>query len=115
RAPRADVSGDVARLTGVSNAITFRSTAPESGPPVGDAVLTPETAVRMALAFDPRVQSALAKVRMAEAQAHQARLLPNPIIGIDVRVVLGGGGNQVFEPTIAEDLLSLLQKPATIS
>jgi len=41
--------------------------------------LTPEAAVRLALAHDPRIQAALANVRVAEADANQARLLPNPI------------------------------------
>jgi len=54
-------------------------------------------------------------VRVAEAEANQARLLPNPIVGLDLRMVIGSGSNQVFEPTIAEDLVSLLSKPRLIS
>jgi cobalt-zinc-cadmium efflux system outer membrane protein len=69
----------------------------------------------MALSYDPRVQSALAKVRVAEAEANQARLLPNPILGLDLRFALSSGTNQVFEPTIAEDLVSLISKPRVIS
>jgi len=79
------------------------------------ATLDTETAVRAVLAHDPRIQSALAKVRAAEADAGQSRLLPNPILGIDVRYPRGSGSNTVFEATISEDLISILEKPAQIA
>lgn len=114
-APRPDVPADVARLTGLENAITFRADAEAAPPTDPSGLLTPQAAVRMSLSYDPRVQSALAKVRVAEAEANQARLLPNPIIGLDLRFALSSGTNQVFEPTIAEDLVSLISKPRVIS
>lgn len=115
RAPRPDMNLAVARLTGLRNAITFL-TGEESAPPdTPTGLLTPQAAVRLAVSYDPRIQSSLAKVRVAEAEANQARLLPNPIVGLDLRFVVGSGGNQVFEPTIAQDLVSILAKPATIN
>ena len=39
------------------------------------------------------------------------RLIPNPILTIDVRYPVQAG-NTVFEPSLSADLLSLLQKPA---
>lgn len=114
-APRPNVPADVAWLTGLENAITFRADAEAAPPTDPTGLLTSQAAVRLALSYDPRVQSALAKVRIAEAEANQARLLPNPIIGIDVRFALSSGTNQVFEPTIAEDLVSLISKPRVSS
>ena len=76
--------------------------------------LTPQQAIRLVLSRDPRIQMALAKVRMAEADANQARLLPNPILTIDIRYPLTDS-NTAFEPSLTADLLSLLQKPAAIN
>jgi outer membrane protein, heavy metal efflux system len=113
---RPDVPADAARLTGINNAIVFREDPlPLDLPAPADTTLTPEQAIRLALAYDPRVQASLARVRVAEADAHQARLLPNPILTIDLRYPLQGGSNTAFEPTLTADLLSLLQKPAQIS
>lgn len=120
-----DVAADAARLSGVENAIVFREhPAPfdeptgvdVAAPAAGDdgRALTPARAVRTALARDPRIQAALARVRVAQADAHQARLLPNPILTIDVRFPLQPS-NTVYEPSLTADLLSLLQKPAQIS
>src|SRR5205807_9217788 len=74
-ATRPDVPAEAARVTGIENAIVFREEAAAlDAPQPADRALTPVRAVRMALARDPRIQSALAKVRVAEADANQARL-----------------------------------------
>jgi outer membrane protein TolC len=113
--PHPDVPAEAGRLSGFENAIVFREqAAPLDGPEPVERVLTPERAVRMALARDPRIQAALAKVRVAEAEAHQARLLPNPVLTIDIRYAIEPS-NTAFEPSLTADLLSLLQKPAAIS
>jgi cobalt-zinc-cadmium efflux system outer membrane protein len=114
-APRADVAADAARLAGIENAIVFREhPGPLDNPTPDDLSLTPARAVRLALSQDPRIQAALARVRVAQADAHQARLLPNPILTIDVRYPVHAG-NTVFEPSLTAEILSLLQKPAQIS
>jgi outer membrane protein, heavy metal efflux system len=102
------------RATGVDNAIVFHSVLePFEGPSeTGD--LTPQEAVRLTLSRDYRIQSAIAKVRIAEADANQARLLPNPILNIDVRFPSEPGSNTAFEATLTGDLVSLLQKPGQI-
>jgi outer membrane protein TolC len=111
-----DVPADAARLTGINNAITYlqpgQATASVPGP---GELLTVEQAIRLALARDPRIQASLAKVRVAEAEANQVRLLPNPILVIDLRFPVSHGSNTAFEPSLTADLLSLLQKPATIA
>lgn len=115
-AERPDVPGQAARLTGIENAITFRTEAePMDWPPLPAGPLTREQVVRLALTHDPRIQSSLAKVRVAEADANQARLLPNPILTIDARWPLQSGSNFAIEPSLSMDLIAVLQKPALIS
>ena len=114
-ATRPDVPAEAARLSGIEHAIVFRDwPAPIDAPPPPQRLLTPERALRMVLARDPRIQAALAHVRVAEADANQARLLPNPILTIDIRYRLEPS-NTAIEPSLSMDLLSLLQKPAQIS
>jgi cobalt-zinc-cadmium efflux system outer membrane protein len=106
------VAAEAARLTGIENAIIFRN-APLAEPPPTQELTEPQ-AVRLALRHDHRVQASLAKVRVAEAEANQARLLPNPILTIDLRYPLEGGGKPAFEPSLSADLIAILQKPAAI-
>lgn len=115
-AERPDVAGQAERLTGIENAISFRTeAAPMDWPPLPDGPLSRQQAVRLALTNDPRIQSALAKVRAAEADANQARLLPNPILTIDARWPLQSGSNFAIEPSLSMDLIAILQKPNLIS
>ena len=115
QAERPDVSAEAARLTGLKNAITFReSEEPIDAAPLSGGPLTRQQAVRLALTRDPRIQVSLARVRVAEAEANQARLLPNPILTIDIRFPLTDS-NTAFEPTLTGDLIALLQKPNQIA
>jgi outer membrane protein TolC len=52
---------------------------------------------------------------MAEADAGQARLLPNPVLAIDFRFPTEAGSGQTVEASLAADILSLLQKPGQIA
>jgi outer membrane protein TolC len=113
---RPPVEADAARLTGIAGAIVFHTAdAPPPAPLPPGAPLTLDQALRMCLLHDPRIQSALAKVRIAEADAGQARLLPNPILSVDFRFPTEAGAGQVVEATLAADILSLLQKPGQIA
>lgn len=56
------------------------------------------------------LQASLARVRIALADAEQARLLPNPLLDVIVRVP-DGGGRANIEAGASADLLSLLQRP----
>lgn len=67
-----------------------------------------------ALANSPEIQAALARVRAAEADAQQARLLPNPIVSITVRPRFGPE-SAIISPAISEDLISILERPRTAS
>ncbi|MDP9174417.1 MAG: TolC family protein [Planctomycetota bacterium] len=113
--PQTDVSADAARLTGVSGAIVFHDTlapGPATAPSI--ATLSQEQSIRLALENDPRIQSALGRVRGAEADAKQARHLANPVISVDVRAPQNGPPTAI-ETALSEDLISLLSKPAQIS
>ena len=76
--------------------------------------LTLAEAVRRTLANSPAVQSALARVRVAEAEARQTRLLPNPVLSIAVRFP-DGGGPTVIESALSEDFIALLTRPRRVS
>jgi outer membrane protein TolC len=110
-----DVPEDIARATGIENALVFRHQPDPVDTPFTSGTLTPDLAVRLALAHDPRIQADLARVRAAEAEANQSRLLPNPILNVDVRAPYVSGSNTVFEATLSGDLVSLLQKPGQIA
>ena len=72
-----------------------------------------DQAVRRALRHSPAVQAALARVRQAQAESQQARLLPNPVLALAVKFPTGSGKADI-EASIAADLLSLLLKPGRI-
>jgi outer membrane protein TolC len=110
------VAAAVALQTGIQQAIVFREEPePLDATPAPVAILSLPDAVRLALLHDPRIQQALAKVRIAEADADQVRLLPNPILNIDIRIPQQPGFNTAFEATLTGDLVSLLQKPGLIA
>jgi outer membrane protein TolC len=51
---------------------------------------------------------------VAQAEAHQARLLPNPVLNVAVRFA-EGGGSPTIEASVAADLLALLRRPGAVS
>lgn len=70
-------------------------------------------AVGTALRNDARLQSALARYRVALAEAKQERLLPNPVLNLIVRFP-EGGGKPILDTELTADLVSLLQRPGKI-
>lgn len=86
---------------------------PDDEPGELDTLTLPE-AVRLAVTTDPGVQAALARVRIALAEAKQSRLLPNPILNLALRFPQGGG-TPVFEASLAQDLISVLRIPRQAS
>jgi cobalt-zinc-cadmium efflux system outer membrane protein len=71
-------------------------------------------ALKLAIESDPKLQQALARVRAAEAEAQQARLLPNPVVSLVVRL-RSGGGSPIITPALAGDLAALLKRPRAAS
>jgi outer membrane protein TolC len=103
---------DAARVSGDGSLIQFRAEGgPLDEPAATGPHLTRADAVRLALASDPDLQVALAKVRSAEADARQARLLPNPVLSVVVRFREGGADDPIITPSLTTDLLAILQQP----
>ena len=98
-------------MTCIADAIVFQT---QGGPT--DAAgeepdqLTLGAASRLALLNSSEIQASLAKVRGAEADSHQARLLPNPIVTVVFRAKLSGG-SEIITPSLSEDLLGILFQP----
>ncbi|MBY0397529.1 MAG: hypothetical protein K2X91_13825, partial [Thermoleophilia bacterium] len=89
--PPMDAGLNAAAAAGSQGAIIFRidgGPIDEEGDP--DALSMPE-AVRLAVMTDPGIQAALARVRIALADAKQARLIPNPVLNLVVRFPEAGG------------------------
>ena len=68
-------------------------------------------AVQTSLSHEPRVQAALARVRVALAESKQTRLLPNPVLDVALRFP-EGGGTVLIDAGLSADLISLLRRPA---
>lgn len=81
--PDPEVGAAIAAATGVADAVAFHA---DPGPldelPLAGPVLTLAEAARVAVQSDAALQAALAEVRIAEADAEQARLLPNPVLNV---------------------------------
>lgn len=99
----------ITRAVGLREIVTFRV---EGGPvdeieAAGNSLSLAE-AIGRAVMTDPGLQAALARVRIALADADQARLLPNPILDIVLR---WGPGNPVIEAALTQNLIEALQIP----
>lgn len=109
-----DPEGAAAELTGAAQPIVMDVTGGQLDAPGPEYdVLTQVQAVHLALTTDSSIQAALARVRLAYAEAQQERLLPNPILTVLVKFPAAGGAPTV-EPGIAADLLALVQKPGRV-
>jgi cobalt-zinc-cadmium efflux system outer membrane protein len=102
----------IAAAMRLPGAVEFRVVGPEGGalddpdPVLG--VLHLDDAVRRAVTSDPGLQAALARVRVAMAEADQARLLPNPVLSVVFRA---GSGNPQIEASLVQGFVQALQRP----
>jgi outer membrane protein TolC len=108
-----DAFAELARTTDQAEAIHYRS----EGVPLDEArapaaALSLADAVRMTLGSSPELQAALARVRVAEAEADQARLLPNPVLDIVFRF---GGGSTQIDAGVTQGLFGVLSRPRRAS
>ncbi len=109
--PATDPERAIASALDLGEPIAYRI---EGGPldepwPV-EGTLTLAEALRRAATTHPEIQAALAQVRIALADARQARLLPNPLLNLVLRWP-EGGGSPIIEASLAQDLISVLQVP----
>lgn len=112
---RVDAEAAIARSLQSAEAIVFRT----EGDPLdagggSTGSLTAADAVRRAIETSPELQVALARVRVAEAEADQAALLPNPVLSFVLRFPSGGGKPDI-DAGLSADLLSVLQRPRRTS
>jgi outer membrane protein TolC len=90
--------------------VQFRTESlPTDAPPIGNALDLP-AAIERAVRQSPTLQAALADVRVAQADARQSRLLPNPVLSVVFRYPKGGG-SPVTETGLTADLAATLQMP----
>lgn len=110
--PEPDPEGDVARATGIPDAVHFSWTEVEPTAPPGalGEKLELTAALARALEFDPGLQAALARVRVAAADAKQARLLPNPMLAVRL-TYSSAGAPPVIETGLGTELVALLARP----
>lgn len=105
----------ISEAAGLSVPVAFRSEGgPIDLPGTPTDTLTISHAVERAIATDPGVQGALARVRLSEAEATQARLFPNPIMSVLLRFPTGGGRPEI-EAGLTADFISLIGRPRRVS
>lgn len=107
-----DAHRSVAEAVGLNEPVLFLEVGP-GGRPLNESddiadTLSLSQAVRLAVTSDPGLQAALARVRVALADADQARLLSNPVITLVMR---WGPGRPQIEAAIAQDIVRALQVP----
>lgn len=113
--PSHDTESSITAAAGLASAIKYRSEgAPLDEPDDLAGRLPLHDAVRMAVSTDPAVQAALARVRIALADAGQARLLPNPVLSLVFRFP-ESSGKPVIEASLAQDIISILRMPRAAS
>ena len=101
---------DIRAAAGLADAVQFRTESlPTDAPPIGNALDLP-AAIERAVRQSPTLQAALAEVRVAQADARQSRLLPNPVLSVVFRYPKGGG-SPVTETGLTADLAATLQMP----
>lgn len=113
--PRATVEPEalVSEAVRLPGGVAFRTVGPDGGAldeaeAAGGALTLPD-AIRRAVTTDPELQSALARVRVASAQADQARLLPNPVLSVVLRA---GEGAPQIEASFVQEFVQALQRPS---
>lgn len=109
-APNAEQA--VGDATGLTDAVLFvnegdleAARLPETGE------LSLQEAIRRAVLQSARLQERLARVRIALADAEQARLLPNPILELVYRFPRTSGAPDEIEVGVSGELVPLLTRP----
>lgn len=94
-------------------ALVFRNEGgPDDEPTRASDRLTAADALRAAVTTSPVLQAALARVRIAMADADQARLLSNPVLSLVLRF---GSGKPQVEASLTQQLLAAFQTPRRAS
>lgn len=114
--PDVDVSRGISDAAGLAEPVRFVAVGPDGGPldepDAAGRVLSLPDALRRAVTTDPGLQAAMARVRIAQADADQARLLPNPVLSVVLR---WGPGKPQIEASLAQEFVQALQIPRRAS
>ncbi len=111
--PDVDAARQVDEAVGWSPAVRFvvDGAPTDVGAPQPER-LTLAGALRRAIETDPLLQAAIARTRVALADAEQARLLDNPVLDIAYRVSTDPLLPNEIEVGLSENLLALITRPA---
>lgn len=113
--PRVAAENAASRAAAVAEPIRFRADAgPLDAAGAGGGTLPLAEAIRLTATNDPRIQAALARVRIAEGDSQQARLLPNPVVDVAVRFPTGAG-KPIIDANLTAELVAALQQPGRVS
>lgn len=111
--PVIDSPKEAAAITAVGDPFVFKVEGePLDVEAMPDGVLTTSEAVKRCLAHSATIQQALARVRIAQAEAGQTRLLPNPVLSLSLR--FPEAGKTIIDAGLTAELLSLFQRPGRI-
>ncbi len=106
------VEADIAAALGLgAPLVAAREPAPDDVPRDAAGVLPLAEAVDRAAKNDPRIQSALARVRAELADAEQARLLQNPLLDVAFRVPSVADAEPEVDVGLTQGLVALLTRP----
>lgn len=109
------VAEQTAQATGFADPFVFHADGEATDIAAeGAATLSMLSATRLAISHDSAIQQALARARIAQAESHQQRLWPNPILELSVRFPQGGGSG-IIDAGISAEILSLISRPGLIS
>jgi outer membrane protein TolC len=112
---RVDAEKAIEESLGAPGAVEFRTEGdPVDAPLASSDSLSHDGAIRRSVETSPELQAALARVRVAQAEADIAGLLPNPILSLVFRFPEGGGRPDI-EAGLTADLLAILQRPRRAS
>jgi cobalt-zinc-cadmium efflux system outer membrane protein len=112
--PAVHPEADAALLVGASAPIVFRvDPGPVDSLDAAPDTLTLVDAVQRVLRNDPQIQAALSRVRAAMAESQQARLLPNPVLGVSLRP--RRGASAIIDINLDQDLLALFLRPRIVT
>jgi outer membrane protein TolC len=112
--PDHNTARQIQSASGLATAIAFHTDSLPLNAAKASNTLTLSEAIEGALRQSAELQIALAEVRVAQAEAHQSRLLPNPVLDIALRFP-EGGGSTIVETSVSADLVKVLQMPRRIS
>jgi outer membrane protein TolC len=113
--PRVDAEKTIEQSLVQPGAVVFRTEGdPLDAPLASRDTLSLDEAIRRSVETSPELQAALARVRVAQAEADLAGLLPNPILSLVLRFPEGGGKPDI-EAGLSADVLAILQRPRRAS